>query len=321
MWNRVSEEIFGWTAKEVIGKKLPIVQKEMAGEFDNLLQKLLKGKPFTKETIRQKKDGTLFDVSIAASPIFDEEGNITSIVAITSDISKRKEADRQKDEFIGIVSHELKTPVTSLKAYEQVLQNRFRKSGDDASAGMLLKMDGQINKLTMLIQDLLDVTKIEGGKIQFHNEYISIVELLDEVIEEVQRTTDTHKIIKKGKSLRKIYGDRDRIGQVVTNLLTNAIKYSAKADRVIVNILEDNENVTVSVQDFGVGIPKKELPHVFDRFFRVDSPVHRTIPGMGLGLYVSAEIVKRLGGNIWAESTEKKGSTFYFTLPIKGDKE
>ena len=146
---------------------------------------------------------------------------------------------------MGIVSHELKTPVTSIKAFTQVLQHRFAQAGDEKSTALLGKMNAQINKLTGLIGDLLDVTKIEGNQLQFNEDYFSFDELVSEIVEEIQRTTQKHTIETVGKTKQTVFGDRDRIGQVISNMLTNAIKYSPHAEKIIVRTTAEGENVTL----------------------------------------------------------------------------
>lgn len=211
--------------------------------------------------------------------------------------------------------------ITTALYDEQVMQNRVAKEGNDKAVALLAKMDAQINKLTTLISDLLDVTKIEGGKLQFHEESFAFDELVAEVVEEIQRTTERHTIRQEGKTGKTIFGDKNRIGQVMTNLLTNAIKYSPEATTVIVRATaEDRKRITLSVQDFGIGIPKDKQKHIFKRFYRVEGKRSQTYAGLGLGLYVASEIVKRQGGNMWVESEEGKGSTFSFSLPIRGSK-
>ena len=177
-------------------------------------------------------------------------------------------------------------------------------------------MGTQIDKLTKLIEDLIDVTKVESGKLQLHETEFDLLPLIDEVIEEMQRTTTQHTILKEGTIQRTIQGDRDRIGQALTNLLSNAIKYSPHADTILVKILPDDEQVTVSVQDFGLGIPQEKQEQIFQRFYRADEKELETIPGMGLGLYISAEMIKRQGGTIGFESTPGDGSTFFFSVPL-----
>lgn len=244
--------------------------------------------------------------------------HIEAIVINYRDVTERVRLQQQKDDFLGIASHELKTPVTSLKAFGQVLQNRFAKAGDEKSAVMLGKMDAQINKLTSLIADLLDISKIEGGRLEFHNDYFSFDELVSEIIEEVQRTTTKHTLLQKGTTGKTIWGDRDRIGQVLTNYLTNAIKYSPHTEKIIIAVSAHTKELQARVQDFGVGIPQENIPHLFERFYRVKGKTRDTIPGMGLGLYISGEIIKRQGGRVWVESKEGEGSSFYFTLPVTG---
>ncbi len=263
------------------------------------------------------KDGNYRWFLSRAIPIKDENGHVTRWFGTNTDITEQRQLEQQKDDFIGIASHELKTPVTSLKAYAQVLHLRFRKAGDARSAELLEKMNGQLNRLTSLISDLLDVTKIQSGKLLFHKNFFDYNQLIKEVIEEVQRTTTKHTIIQELASTSMLHGDRDRIGQVLINLITNAIKYSPQADTIIVRTTNTEQAVITSVQDFGVGIPKEQQEKVFDRFFRVGGEKQETYPGLGLGLYISAEIVERHHGSFWVESEEGKGTTFSFSLPLK----
>jgi excisionase family DNA binding protein len=237
--------------------------------------------------------------------------------SLEEEIEKRRKIERQKDEFMGIVSHELKTPVTSLKVYAQVLENEFQKEGDIKSAERLSKMNSQISKLTNLIEDLLDITKIESGKLRFSESTFKIDDLVHEVKEEVQRISQKHTIFILGETSKNIFADYERIGQVISNLLTNAIKYSPQADRINIHLTAGKNQIKVKVQDFGVGISKSEQRHIFDRFYRELGDKQETFPGLGLGLYISMEIVKRHGGTIWVESEKGKGSTFCFSLPIK----
>ncbi len=222
----------------------------------------------------------------------------------------------QREEFMAIASHELKTPVTSIKGYAQLLHTHFDKAGDVRSADMLAKMETQINKLITLIGELLDVTKIEAGQLPWRNTDFDLDALVRDIVEEMVHTTDRHQIRIQGNISSPVYGDREHIGQVVTNLLSNAIKYAPQADNILVKLRADADAATVGVQDFGIGIAQEKQAHVFDRFFRVSDPEHETFPGLGLGLYISAEIVKRQGGRMWVESRQGAGSTFFFTVPF-----
>lgn len=265
------------------------------------------------------KDGRIFERF--GSPIVGEGGEDYGYVWYFLDITERENLARQKDDFMGIASHELKTPVTSIKAYTQVLQSRFTKANDAQSAEMLGKMDAQLNKLTSLITDLLDVTKIEQGKLQFKKERFDFNQLLNEVTEEIQRTATKHQVVLELDRTVVITGDRDRIGQVIINFLTNAIKYSPQKDQVVVRTRIYQGELVLSVQDFGLGLSKEDQKRVFERFYRVGESGHETYPGLGLGLYISAEIIQRHKGKIWAESEKGEGSTFYFKLPLQSDNE
>lgn len=231
-------------------------------------------------------------------------------------VTDRKSLEKQKDEFMAIASHELKTPVTSLKAFAQVLHRRFLKAGDLQSAELLGKMNHQINRLTSLIMDLLDVSKVEAGKLILHPEEFVLHDLLQEIMEELQRTTESHRLSLTGDNAT-LLGDRERIGQVITNLISNAIKYSPEADKIEIHTKRTSGHVQIDVRDFGVGIPKDKLAHIFERFYRVSGPGKETFPGLGLGLYISNEIVRRHEGEISVTSTEGQGSTFRVRLPLK----
>jgi PAS domain S-box-containing protein len=273
----------------------------------------LYAKRMPNHEVLRLKNGKIFDRY--GAPIIGDEGTYFGYVWFFLDITEREHLAKQKDAFIGVATHELKTPVTSVKAYTQILKKRFKNAGNNESVELLQKMDLQLNKLINLIGDLLDVTKIEAGKLSFSVEKFEIAELVQEITEELQRTTERHVITVKSNIKRKINADRDRTGQVLTNFLTNAIKYSPNAQNIHVTIKENKEYITVCVQDFGVGIPQDKLSKVFERFYRVVGPKEDTYPGLGLGLYISSEIIKRQGGKIWVESEKGKGSTFCFSLP------
>ncbi len=281
-----------------------------------LARSLLKGETVNNEEIKiLRGDKTYGCISVSSAPIRDNDGNIFAAVTTFTDITEKKEQERQKDEFIGVVSHELKTPVTSLKAFTQVLQNRFAKEQNMDAALYFEKMDTQINKLIVLIGDLLDVTKIEAGKIKLNNQQFDMDSLVREIVEEVQLTTK-HRIIIRGKTGKQVFGDRERIGQVLINLLSNAIKYSPSALKIIVKLSLSNSSITCSVQDFGNGIDKKNQEKLFERFYRVSGDKELTYPGLGLGLYISKEIILRQGGKIWVKSKKGKGSIFSFSVPF-----
>jgi signal transduction histidine kinase len=225
-----------------------------------------------------------------------------------------RELEQRRNEFTSMVVHEIKTPLTSVKGYVQLLHRKSERVGDEQTQLLTTRMDAQINKLTGLIDDLLDVTRISGGKLQMREEYFAFDDLVQEVIADLQPLTEQQSIRLEGETSALVWGDRLRIGQVITNFVTNAIKYAPGTDVIIVKICSDEQSVTLCVQDFGPGIPLEQQTKVFDPFYRVVNPALLETPGLGLGLHIAAEIVQRHEGRIWVESEEGKGSTFCFTL-------
>jgi len=318
--NKKAELILGKKVKDIVGKNiLKVFPEPGATDFQKQYLKIVAtGGPAIFEEYYQPLRTWL---QVRAFP------SKTGMSVYLDDISKRKQTEkhleelsRQKDEFIGIASHELKTPVTSIKGYTQILKIRFAQENHTKAVELLTRMDKQIDKLTILINDLLDATKIEGGKFQFHQVYFDFNELVTEITDEMQQTTHQHTIITKLALTSRIYGDRDRIGQVITNFLSNAIKYSPGSNKIILTTFKEEKKITLCVQDFGIGISKEKQAKVFDRFFRVSGLKEDTFPGLGLGLFISAEIVKRHQGTITVKSVKDKGSTFCFTLPVRNIK-
>ena len=260
-------------------------------------------------------DGTVHWCIASGQPQFDNDGSFAGFVGACVDITEQKNLQQQKDDFIAIASHELKTPVTSIKGYAQVLEKMLLKKGDVTEALMMNRMDAQIIRLTSLIGDLLDVTKINSGKLQFNDREFEFNPMVKELIEDLQRTTDQHTLVEDFGETGFVFGDKERISQVITNLISNAIKYSPASGKIIISTALQKNEVTLCVQDFGIGIPEDKLCKVFEQFYRVSGDMQHTFPGLGLGLYISSEIIKREGGRIWANSLEGKGSTFCFALP------
>lgn len=236
--------------------------------------------------------------------------------SLQAEIEERKAAEKRKDEFISMASHELKTPVTSLKGFLNLLRRRLVTQGDEKALHYLTRMDTQINKLTKLISDLLDISKMQSGQIVYREERFDMDALVQEIVENIQGTTSTHRLLIESQTQAEVFGDRDRIGQVLINLLNNAIKYSPQADLVLVRLAKDSKQVIVSIQDFGIGIAKEHQHKIFERFYQVTDPEEKTYPGLGIGLYISCEIIKRHNGRLWVESEKGKGATFHFALPL-----
>lgn len=246
---------------------------------------------------------------------FFKDGEFCKWIGTSTDINEFKNLVKQKDTFLGIASHELKTPLTSLKLYAQVLERMLRKTGDEKNADFAKKMDLQVVKLTSLIGDLLDVTKINSGKIHLNQSSFDFEKVVLETAEELQMST-IHKIEIYTEKGGTVFADRERIGQVITNLIANAIKYSPHADRIIVETQHQENKVIFTVKDFGIGMPEDKKDRVFEQYYRVSGDEESTFPGLGLGLYIAAQIVERSDGKIWVNSILGKGSTFSFSLPL-----
>ena len=250
-----------------------------------------------------------------ALPFRNDDNIIVAWFGISTDIDEQKRALEKKDEFISIASHELKTPVTSIKGYVQLLRYNFQQEGNSNAADLLTKADVQINKLTNLISDLLDVKKIENGQLRYHEEKFDFNDLVREIIEETERITK-HPLECELAATCTIAGDRNKIGQVITNFIDNAAKYSPREAVIKIKTLHKKDRIQLFVQDFGLGIPKDQQAKIFERFFRVNGEKENTYAGLGLGLYISAEIIKRHKGSIGVDSVQGNGSTFNFELPI-----
>jgi PAS domain S-box-containing protein len=250
-----------------------------------------------------------------ALPVRDNSNKIVKWFGTCTDIHEQKTSNERKDEFIGIASHELKTPLTSVKAYVQLLESILKENSDENVNTYIRKANMHINRLDNLIRDLLDVSKVQSGKLSLQVSRFDFDDFATECIENCRLGTKTHKIIMEGAANAAIEGDKFRLEQVFTNYISNAIKYSPKSDKVLVRISSNSEEVTVAISDLGIGIAKDKISHLFQRFYRVEDHAYR-FQGLGLGLYISSEIIKRHNGKVWAESEEGKGSTFCFSLPV-----
>lgn len=235
---------------------------------------------------------------------------------IRREFFQRTASEERKNDFISIASHELKTPITSMSVFADLLQKRIVTFKDKQAKHYITKIREQIIKQNVLISDLLDISKMQAGKIELQREVFDINKLVRETVEVMQATTKTHKIIIKGRIRGKAIGDRQRVGQVLINFLSNAIKYSPQAKKVIITMYEEKRFVRISVQDFGIGIAKKHHKKIFSRFYRATDEQRGAFPGLGIGLYITFEIIRRHEGRVWVESTEGKGSVFTFTLPV-----
>lgn len=266
--------------------------------------------PYEKEYICQ--DGSRFPVVVGAVSL---QHPPHQAIAFVLDNSARKELAQRKDAFISMASHELRNPLTALRLQTTLLRRQMAKQDMPVSVPALANIDAQIDKITRLVEELLDVSRIQAGRLEYRQETVDLAMLLRETVEAVQQAYPTHAIILRGATHAIRVGDRDRLEQVFTNLLNNAIKYSPGAKTVEVDLDTSPEGVTVSVRDHGFGIPRGQCEKIFERFYRVTNARQKAIPGLGMGLYIVVEIVKHHGGTIAVDSTVGEGSTFTVTFP------
>lgn len=226
-------------------------------------------------------------------------------------MTHHKELERRKDEFISIASHEFKTPLTTIKIFTQILMQYL--AGDKKTSGYLIKVNNQVDQLTNLVNDMLDVSRIQSGKLALQKEEFNLYKLIKEAVEDIQDTTE-QQIILTGQQV-KIVADKFRINQVIINLLSNAVKYSSRTNPVKVNLSSQKDFISVSVADSGIGIRKSNQKKIFEPFFQSENKMRPSASGLGLGLYISKEIIQRHGGKISVDSATGKGSTFTFNLP------
>ncbi|GAC1312934.1 MAG: hypothetical protein NVSMB24_35410 [Mucilaginibacter sp.] len=233
---------------------------------------------------------------------------------VLHDISEKKQDEIRKNDFIGMVSHELKTPLTSLSAYLQVLQQKAQKDKDSFSLKALDQSVKQTKKMTAMINGFLNVSRLESGKIHIEKERFDMAGLMKETEAETQAMTTSHTFIFAPVEETFVLADREKIGHVISNFLSNAVKYSKPGSTINIACVTADGDAIVSVKDQGIGIEPKDLNQLFARYYRVVNT--SLVSGFGIGLYLSAEIINRHNGRIWAESTPGKGSTFYFSLPV-----
>jgi signal transduction histidine kinase len=272
------------------------------------------GKALELEIRVRRKDTSEYRCHLLRAIPVREGENITKWVGTFTDIEEQKQAVKKKDEFISIASHELKTPLTTIKAYVQLLDRSI--AAEDATRMYVERTLVQVQKLDSLIVDLLDLSKIESGKLKFNNKPFNFEATLSNAVEMIRQTYPDYQIERKGVAEVEVFGDETRIEQVIINYLTNAVKYSPDHKEVLIETgVRPDGHVYVRVKDYGIGIGKEHQQHIFNKFYRVEEAAGR-FQGLGIGLYICAEIIRRHEGLYGVESEPDQGSTFYFSLPL-----
>ncbi len=273
------------------------------------------GKNYEAEVRLKSKAGFYRWFLVRGLSLKNNDGKIERWVGAFTDIHEQKRKEQRKDEFISIATHEMKTPLTTAKGYLELLLLTIGKEPEDALL-YANKASQAVGRLNHFVLDLLDATKIQNGKLTYDKKPVNLEIVLNEVVEHFEFSSKSHTIYKKGEAEQPVFGDKARLQQVFTNLISNAIKYSPNQNKITINITETVDKVQVAVQDFGVGMSSEHTQKIFDRYYRVQEHAIQ-FQGLGIGLYISNEIIKDHNGQLWVESNEGEGSTFYFTLPIQ----
>lgn len=312
-----SEELYAWGWNKII-------HPDDEEEFNKLwLYSIQTGEDFEMEIRLLNKTGEYLWHLSRSVAVKDDGGKIKRWMATNTEIQKIREEGQRKSDFLKMVSHELKTPVTSIKGYVQFLAKMLTGEQEKLLEPLplrssLMRIDSQIGRLTRLITEMLDLTRIEESRLELQLEPFVLNDLINEVVEDLRFSAHKHKIIISSERSFNVLGDRDRIGQVTINFITNAIKYSPNSDAIEVRLHAGGVNqVAVSVKDDGIGIEQKDQERIFERFYRVEGKNEQQYGGFGIGLFVAAEIIKRHNGYITVESKKGEGSVFTFGLPCK----
>lgn len=268
----------------------------------------------TEMRIRHKSGHYLWIEAVAHNFLNDK--NINGIIINLHDITQSKTNVEKKDEFISITTHELRSPITSLKAYLQLLNKGKEHFTQQKIDEILYKMTRQVDRLNLLVTDLYDASQIREGKLPLRKERFKLLPLLKETVEDIQRDNANHKVVFYPRFKGSVVADKLRIQQVITNLLSNAVKFSPNADKIRIVIWKKKNNVYVSITDYGIGIPKSQLTKIMNRFFQAETKNSKT-SGLGLGLYIASNIIKQHGGILTVKSTVKKSTTITFYIPKK----
>ena len=327
-WNRGAEILYGYTAQEAVGRPVTmLIPPDRLNEEPGILQRMREGRRIEHyETVRRRKDGTLVDISLSVSPIIDGEGKIIGASKIARDITDRKrteailrEADRNKDEFLAMLSHELRNPLAPMRHCVTLLQ---QADEDEIRRQASSILDRQVEHMTRLIEDLLDVSRISRGDIDVRKQEIDLAQVVQSAVEAIRPVVEAagHRLeIELPRSPVSVVADRQRIAQVVSNLLSNAAKYTPQGGRIDVELSKLNGSAVISVRDNGIGIAAGDLPRLFNMYTQLDGGRRRAPGGLGVGLAIARQLVALHGGTIEARSAGTgQGSEFTVRIPTSG---
>ncbi|MCA9324163.1 HAMP domain-containing histidine kinase [Candidatus Saccharibacteria bacterium] len=342
VFNPSASTMTGWPANEALGLDYRSIVKFVDDKGTSIEDSqhpfhrvLVSGKALRDNTsVLLQKDRHQLSVDVSVSPLVGEDNKVTGAVAILRNVEEQRKQDKQRADFISTASHEMRTPVAAIEGYLALALNDKVTNIDAKARGYLEKAHSSTQHLGKLFQDLLTSAKAEDGRLTNHPVVVEMGEFVEKLVDDLRFSAekkglqlefltgaaqnDAAKNIdatkKTIKPLLYTHADPDRVREVITNLFDNAVKYT-ETGKVSIGITGDNEVVQFRISDTGPGIPKTDLPHLFQKFYRVDNSATRTIGGTGLGLYICRKIVELYNGRIWVESEVEKGSTFYINLP------
>ena len=311
-WNHAAERLYGYTAAEIIGRPIAtIVPEDRRAELAEIMDRLRRGERIAHhETVRVHKDGTRIDASVSISPILDHSGHIIGAAKIARDIRERRALERQKQEFVEMVAHDLGSPLTVIKGYAQLLQ---RRQGRDEP--MAAKIVTEAERMRRLVGDMLEMTRLEAGRLELRLAPADLVTLARECTAQAALVAGDRVVRCEAPDVPVIgKWDRDRLEQVLMNLLDNALKY-APSGEVVVRVEAGEAEASVAVSDHGPGLTAEQRQLIFGRFTRLAETAAST-QGTGLGLFISQRLVAAHGGRLWADAIPGHGTTFTVTLPL-----
>jgi PAS domain S-box-containing protein len=322
VFNHALEEMTGWAADEALGQPCSRVLalrdrqgKDICEAQCPLLQTESEEPPYVEGDIK-RPDGSVVTAGITYSPLYDKEGHLVSVIANVRDITRFREAEEMKSTFVSVISHELKSPVSIIKGYADTLRREDAQWDTDTLRQGLAVIAEESDRLNRLIDNLLDASRLQASTFKLELSYVQVDKLAEKVMEEFRVQSTEHMFtLDFPADFPAVQGDTERLRQVLANLLSNAIKYSPRGGLIRTGGWADDDWIYVYVADEGIGIPQSEQEHIFERFYRVESPLSRRTEGTGLGLYLCKEVIEAHGGKIWVQSEPGKGAKFIFKLP------
>jgi PAS domain S-box-containing protein len=311
----------GYSPDEIIGKTPAVWGHQMSEEFNRSMWDtiLVKKQIFSGRLTNRRKNGQLYDAESHISPILDDSGSVKYFVGVERDITKEIEIDRMKSDFISIASHQLRTPLTSLRWLMEMLGDTRNGPLNRAQQTLINKMKGSMKLILDIVTGLLDMTRLESGKMSISPETVQLGQFIQSIVDEIKQKYEEKKQtihVEILDSIDSVIFDPKLIRNVYINLLTNAIKYSPEKKTIGIKVYKKEENFVSEITDEGYGIPKDQQDKIFQRFFRARNITNLETEGTGLGLYLVKMIITSCKGNIWFESHEGTGTTFSFSLPL-----